>query len=79
MTSAPASRAGGASGMIGTVRLLGQATGAALVAACFNVSTTHGAIAALWLGALCAALACIASFARLKFDASEPAQAPASR
>jgi DHA2 family multidrug resistance protein-like MFS transporter len=43
------------------------------------VSTTHGAIAALWLGALCAGLACIASFARLRFDASEPAQTPASR
>lgn len=76
MTSAPASRAGGASGMIGTVRLLGQATGAALVAACFHVSTTHGAVAALWLGGLCAALACIASFSRLRFDASEPMQAP---
>lgn len=79
MTSAPASRAGGASGMIGTVRLLGQATGAALVAACFNVSTTHGAVVALWLGGLCAALACIASFSRLRFDPSEPAQAPAAR
>ncbi|WP_278488085.1 MFS transporter [Achromobacter insolitus] len=78
MMSAPASRAGGASGMIGTVRLLGQASGAALVAACFNVSSTHGAIAALWLGCLCAALACVASFSRLRFDASEPAQATAS-
>ena len=79
MTSAPASRAGGASGMIGTVRLLGQASGAAMVAACFNISTTHGAIAALWLGGLCAGLACIASFARLRFDATEPVQNPASR
>ncbi len=69
MTSAPPSRAGGASGMIGTVRLLGQATGAALVAACFNVSSTQGAIMALWLGGIAAALACIASFCRLRFSA----------
>ncbi len=72
MMSAPASRAGGASGMVGTVRLLGQASGAALVAACFNVSGTQGAVAALWLGGLCAALACLASFSRLRFDASDP-------
>lgn len=72
MMSAPASRAGGASGMVGTVRLLGQASGAALVAACFNVSDTQGAVAALWLGGLCAALACLASFSRLRFDASDP-------
>jgi DHA2 family multidrug resistance protein-like MFS transporter len=79
MMSAPPSRAGGASGMIGTVRLLGQASGAAMVAACFNVSSTQGAVAALWLGGLCAALACAASFSRLRFDASEPAQAPSAR
>jgi DHA2 family multidrug resistance protein-like MFS transporter len=79
MMSAPPARAGGASGMIGTVRLLGQASGAAMVAACFNVSSTQGAVAALWLGGLCAALACAASFSRLRFDASEPAQAPSAR
>ena len=65
--------------MIGTVRLLGQSSGAALVAACFNVSSTHGAIAALWLGCICAALACAASFSRLRFDATEPAQANSAR
>ncbi|CCH05869.1 MFS transporter [Achromobacter xylosoxidans] len=79
MTSAPPSRAGGASGMIGTVRLLGQASGAALVAACFNVSSTHGAVMALWLGGLCAALASLTSFARLRFGAVESADAPAAR
>lgn len=68
MTSAPPSRAGGASGMIATVRLLGQASGAALVAACFNISSTQGAIMALWLGGVAAALACIASFCRLRFS-----------
>ncbi len=71
MMSAPASRAGGASGMIGTVRLLGQASGAALVAACFNISGARGAVIALWLGALCAALASIASFSRLRFSAPD--------
>ncbi|WP_251863496.1 MFS transporter [Achromobacter sp. Marseille-Q4962] len=74
MTSAPASRAGGASGMIGTVRLLGQASGAALVAACFQLSTANGAVLALWLGALCAALASIASFMRLRFGAAPACQ-----
>lgn len=66
MTSAPPERAGGASGMVGTVRLLGQSTGAALVAACFHVSSQQGAVAALWLGALFATAASVASFMRLK-------------
>lgn len=34
---------------------------------------------ALWLGGLCAALASLASFARLRFGAVEPADAPAAR
>jgi len=67
MTSAPPERSGGASGMVGTVRLLGQSTGAALVAACFNVSSVNGAMAALWLGALFAGLAAVASFMRLRY------------
>lgn len=67
MSSAPPERSGGASGMVGTVRLLGQSTGAALVAACFNVSSAHGAVMALWLGALCAGLAAVASFMRLRY------------
>ncbi|WP_459615985.1 MFS transporter [Bordetella sp. 2513F-2] len=67
MMSAPPERAGGASGMVGTVRLLGQSAGAALVAGCFNVSSTHGAVIALWLGAGFAALACAASFMRLRY------------
>lgn len=33
----------------------------------------------LWLGGLCAALASLASFARLRFGAVEPAQAAATR
>mgnify|MGYP000426248640 CR=1 FL=1 len=36
VSSAPAQRSGGASGMLGTARLLGQSTGAALVALLLN-------------------------------------------
>lgn len=67
MTSAPHERSGGASGMVGTVRLLGQSIGAAMVAACFNVSTEHGAMTALWLGAGFAGLAAVASVMRLRY------------
>jgi DHA2 family multidrug resistance protein-like MFS transporter len=65
MTSAPPSRSGGASGMIGLVRLTGQATGAALVALCFALKGTQGAALAIYLGAGFALVASIASFSRL--------------
>jgi DHA2 family multidrug resistance protein-like MFS transporter len=67
MTSAPPERSGGASGMVGTVRLLGQSSGAALVAACLHLSSAYGTIAALWLGALFAGMASAASFMRLQY------------
>lgn len=70
MSSAPPGRSGGASGMVGTVRLLGQSIGAALVAACFNLSTDHGATMAIWMGAGFACLAAVASFSRLKFSSA---------
>ncbi len=65
LSSAPPERGGGASGMIATARLTGQATGAALVALCFTVFGTHGAGVALGVGAGFAAVASIASFSRL--------------
>jgi DHA2 family multidrug resistance protein-like MFS transporter len=65
MASAPRERSGAASGMIPTARLLGQATGAALVAACFTVAGEPGAVWALWMGGLFAAAASCASFLRL--------------
>ena len=65
MSSAPPERSGGASGMIGVVRLLGQTSGAALVAWCFHLAGVHGAKYALMLGALSAGTAAIASTARL--------------
>jgi DHA2 family multidrug resistance protein-like MFS transporter len=65
MASAPPERAGGASGVIAMARLLGQASGAALVALCFGLSGAQGAVWALWLGAGTATLAALASTARL--------------
>ena len=66
MTSAPPQRSGGASGMIGLVRLTGQATGAALVALCFGLQGTQGASLAIYLGAGFALVGSIASFSRLR-------------
>lgn len=63
--SAPAERSGAASGVIPTGRLIGQAAGAALVAACFAVVGQDGAGVALWIGALIAGVACAVSFLRV--------------
>lgn len=65
MSSAPPHRSGGASGVIGVARLLGQSSGAALVALCFHLSGIQGSSLALALGAISAGLAAIASFSRL--------------
>jgi DHA2 family multidrug resistance protein-like MFS transporter len=48
--SAPLARSGGASGMLGTARLLGQTIGAALVALCFSFAPVLGAVTALYVG-----------------------------
>ena len=64
IASAPPHRSGGASGMVATARLLGQTTGAALVALCFEVVPLSGAPVALWLGAGFAGAAALASFLR---------------
>lgn len=65
MTSAPRERASGASGTIATARLIGQATGAALVALSFGIAGTHGPLLALSIGAVFAAVGAIASGLRL--------------
>ena len=65
MSSAPPERAGGASGIVATSRLVGQSTGAALVALCFGISAMHGPALALTLGSVFAGAASIASFFRL--------------
>lgn len=65
MSSAPPERSGGASGMVAMCRLNGQALGAALVALCFGLAGDNGPTWALVLGASFAALAAVASSARL--------------
>jgi DHA2 family multidrug resistance protein-like MFS transporter len=65
MGAAPPTRAGGASGIVATSRLMGQSSGAALVAFCFTISSKSGTVYALALGAAFAAVASVASFSRL--------------
>lgn len=66
MSAAPPERSGGASGMVAMARLNGQALGAALVALCFGLAGTAGPTWALGLAAGFAALAALASAARLR-------------
>src|SRR3984957_11970375 len=65
MSSAPAGRSGGASGMVATARLMGQTTGSALAALCFGLRGREGATVALVLGAGFAAVGSVMSFLRL--------------
>ena len=65
MSSAPPGRSGGASGIVATSRLMGQSTGAALVALCFGIAGGHGPVLALLLGAGFAASASLVSFSRI--------------
>jgi DHA2 family multidrug resistance protein-like MFS transporter len=65
MGSAPRERAGGASGIVATARLTGQASGAALVAGCLVLSEHHGTSYALAAAAAIALLGAANSFARL--------------
>ncbi|WER48594.1 MFS transporter [Cupriavidus sp. WKF15] len=69
MASAPRERSGGASGVIATARLLGQSTGAALVALSFGLAGNHGPGLALALGAGFAGVAAVASGLRLVMPA----------
>ncbi|MGF6756034.1 DHA2 family multidrug resistance protein-like MFS transporter [Paraburkholderia sp. GAS42] len=65
MASAPPERSGGASGIIATARLLGQTTGAALVALSFGIAGRHGPTLALSTGAVFAGAAAVVSGLRL--------------
>lgn len=65
MSGAPAGRSGSASGIVGTARLTGQTTGAALAALCFSLADREGATIALAVGAGFAAIGCVMSFLRL--------------
>jgi MFS transporter, DHA2 family, multidrug resistance protein len=63
--SAPPTRAGAASGMQATSRLLGQSMGAALVALIFGLLPREGTTVALVVAAVTAAGAAVVSFSRL--------------
>ena len=72
ISSAPLHRTGGASGMLGTARLLGQTLGAALVALIFSLSDAAGP--ALLLAACFAAAGGLASLLRLRPAGTPPAR-----
>lgn len=65
MASAPPHRSGGASGIVATARLTGQAIGTALVALCLTQFAQRGPSTTLMLAALCAGLGSLVSFSRL--------------
>lgn len=65
ISSAPQGRSGGASGMLGTARLLGQSSGAAFVALLFNLFIHHGTYASLILAGVFSVLAAIVSGLRI--------------
>lgn len=65
MSSAPPSRSGAASGILGISRILGQTTGATLVAFCLYLSNRHGAEIALRIGIFIAFAASLVSLSRL--------------
>jgi MFS transporter, DHA2 family, multidrug resistance protein len=65
MSSAPRERSGAASGIVATVRLLGQSMGAALVALCLSRAGLSGPEVALWLGSAFAFIGSLMSFLRL--------------
>ncbi|MGF6756901.1 MFS transporter [Paraburkholderia sp. GAS42] len=65
LSSAPRSRSGGASGMLGTARLTGQTLGAALVALIFGVAPQRGPTIALYVAASFAIVAATVSMLRV--------------
>jgi DHA2 family multidrug resistance protein-like MFS transporter len=65
LSSAPRERSGGASGMLGTARLLGQTSGAALVALMFGLFHEHATLVALGAAAGISLLAAMVSGTRM--------------
>jgi len=65
ITAAPRNRSGGASGMLGTARLLGQTSGAALVALMFNLFANNGTHVSLLLAGSFATVAMVVSALRI--------------
>lgn len=71
IASAPAARSGSASGMLATARLVGQTSGAALMALFFHTVPGQATRAALWCAACAAAVGCGVSFSRLSLPLPE--------
>ena len=79
LTSAPANRSGGASGMLGTARLTGQTLGAVLVAVIFTVADAksgRGPVVALGLAAVFAAVGATFSSLRLRHGPAAALERP---
>jgi MFS transporter, DHA2 family, multidrug resistance protein len=72
--SAPRHRSGGASGMLSTARLLGQTTGAALVAMIFSLAPARGAMLSVTVAAGFALVAAAVSAMRLSPRAKRSGQ-----
>lgn len=67
ITSAPRERSGGASGMLGSARLIGQSSGAALVALILNQFGNNSTHISLMLAAILAIIAACISASRASF------------
>ena len=78
LSAAPRERSGGASGMLGTARLLGQTMGAALVALLFGRIGEHATVYALFIAAGFAIAAAAVSSLRLFQKPVAPVAKPVS-
>src|SRR5581483_10076714 len=75
LTTAPPARAGGASGMQATARLLGQTLGAALVALVFGLFTANDTMVSMLFAAIAAGAAAVVSFMRIAGGGGSPHRA----
>lgn len=71
IASAPPTRSGSASGMLATARLVGQTTGAALMALLFHLVPENSTHAALMIAGGFAIAAALISFARISLPLPE--------
>lgn len=71
IASAPAERSGSASGMLATARLIGQTTGAALMALLFHITPAHSTRTALLLAGGFALAGAVVSLTRLSLPLPE--------
>ena len=71
IASAPPQRSGSASGMLATARLVGQTTGAALMALLFHLVPTDSTHVALLLSACFALAGAVVSFSRIRLPLPE--------